>query len=753
MVQAPPSEASASTLAALSELEETLGITPIIRSDASDASRDAALLALFGRRPDGLPTALPSPELVARAAAPIAGTSDEARALARAQRQRGSLAWALATARGASVPDAATFGASSFARFAEDPDQLPAAWRTLALLIESLLADREGRDPMPSLDRLLERKDLRPAERTLARARRAALDTVHGAAADRTLDSLQATAARSSTIELLLVTEVRALRLQRAGRGDRLAEDAAFDGALRAAATPAQAVEMRSYLLMRLRLDPSAMQAIDERGSDLRLLANADHARDRDAAKLIDRLQRSIAAIDAGEGLAPLAPALLFELGRTLSVAGRFDEAFAPFARLVTDHPRDPLCGPAADLAIVIGIDRHRRAPDAQSRTTLADLLGRAIDACPDHPERQAWLAAACELDCEARDPAAALGFASLMDPAHPRFAAMRVLVTRTALDESVELNDVERAAIALRALDPLVGTDGASPTALLRNADAATHAWVDALLARRALLDADGNGGNGGRVTDAKERAIACIMRDDAPADDLIDARAHALVTLVEALRRSGAGPDLARPVAAAIERDAARWRRALRVELDGAIDRLASPTIDTDAPRPADRDAALLAAVAPSLVTDLRADGPRRLALAQALIAAGRPELVERVFPPLEADSDTIDALLLRGDAMRRRNTPGSRGDAMRVFGTVAARAPERSEAWWRAELGQLRTTAASGTDEAIVAVRARIHWLRGIDRTLGGERTGPAIESLLRSLPERGSSPDGGTGGAAR
>ena len=39
-----------------------------------------------------------------------------------------------------------------------------------------------------------------------------------------------------------------------------------------------------------------------------------------------------------------------------------------------------------------------------------------------------------------------------------------------------------------------------------------------------------------------------------------------------------------------------------------------------------------------------------------------------------------------------------------------------------------------------ESVTAVRARIHWLRGLDPTLGGDATGPAIESLLRSLPDR-------------
>lgn len=738
-----PQDAEA-ILASLRGMEEDLGIGAIIRSadgGVSDGERDAALLALFGRHSDGRPAALPSADRAALAATPIAGDDDQARALARLQRQRGSLAWALATARGARMPERTTFGAASFERIAADPDQLPAAWRPLAQLLDALLADHEGRDALVPLDRLLERKDLRSAERTAARALRAALDQRGGEAADRILASLQETVARTSTIELAIVTEARAMRLRRLGIGDPLAEDPAFDGALEATATNAAPnvrsetpTALRSFLLTRLRLDGTraTTTAILERGSDLRLLANADQVRDHDAAAFVRRLRAGIDRIRAGTAIASIAPLLLFELGRSLSVDGRFDEAYEPFAEVVLKHPNDPLAAAAADLAIMIGLDRHRRAPNAESLATMTALLETAIHAHPTHPERDGWLAAACELACEARDPAAALSFAALMSPSDPRSAAMRVLVARTALAEDADLNDFERAALAGRALAPLIG-DGSSPaTTIPSGADPATIAWVDALLARSALLDIDGNGGRAG---EAKERSIACIGRADAP----IEARAHALVTLAEALRRGGEGPDLPRAISATIERDAGLWRTALRAELDGSLERLAAATIDGPRAGQSHRDAAFLAAVAPSLVIELRTDAARRLALARALIAAGRHELVERVFPPLEADSDAIDALLLRAEAMRLRDTSGSRADAMRLFGVVAARSAERSAPWWRAELGQLRTTAQGKTDEAIVAVRARINWLRGIDRTLGGEPVGPAIESLLRSLPD--------------
>jgi hypothetical protein len=400
----------------------------------------------------------------------------------------------------------------------------------------------------------------------------------------------------------------------------------------------------------------------------------------------------------------------LFELARTQSLGGRFEESAATFLRLAGERPSDPLAPNAIDIAMVIREELYRAAPDALRADALSAALAIATRHFPTHPQRDHWRLIEVELAALRGDADGALRAADALPRTDARWGEARLWVAGAALDPRAALTDADRVTRADRELAALADR----PDAVLGPVFAV----------RRALIAArrDGLAGESAKAQSAAD-AIASDRANP------MEIRLAALAIRLDIDERSGRELTLPSTLLEEIRRDASAWWPAVRERVRAAI----SSTDEAFCTR---QLRSLIVPFVEIAASERNAEG--RIALAEALLRAGQPTLVDRAFR--EGEERQVPAMLVRAEGLRRQGTAASLDAAMGLFRAVSAAVPERSLEWWRAELGQLRVAAAPGTGDAAVAVRARIHWLRGIDHTLGGPLTGPAIEELLRSLPDR-------------
>ncbi len=695
---------------ALDLLEAQLVLLPA--RDGSD------LFAAFGRSMSGAPLPAIDRDAFAIAAEPIPGDDDGARARARDQRQRGTVLLTIATARGIAPPASARFGDGVADLLLADIDAVAPQHRVPFLLASAILADREGRDPNRALDLLMARPDVRAIDRTAAKALRALLDSRRRGGSCEELVALQSAMRRTTPLEQLLVAD--ALALCRKG-----SEATAWCDLYGLCDEPSR-LALRGPLLDRLRSTPLPREG----ARDLHVISHAEELRAADAAALESRLASMTASTAgtsgtsgtsgaAGADAAACRPLALFELGRGQSLAKRYAESATTFLRLVSDHPLDPLAPSAIDVAIIVREELYRASSDPRLadalRDSLQEALRPALDRFPQHPQRQHWRYLEAELALARGDADVALAAADSFTPQQAEWGSVRIMAAEAALDPRWVASDEVRIARADREL-----------------AATAALSLTPELAARRSLVAAtrDLLGGSAERAADA-----ASAVAEDAAAS--LALRAKALLTLFLSFDRRERPIAIPPSVEEAIRADPASWWPSLRVRVLGDAAQAHAIADESAATAFARRR---LRAILP-LVLDVAAhdgDAASRVILAEGAMRAGLLGLVDRIFPA--AEERTVPALLVRAEAKRMAGDKGSRDGAMTLFRAVTDAVRERSAEWWRAELGQLRVAAAEGTPESVVAVRARIHWLRGIDGTLGGGAVGPAIEALLRSLPDR-------------
>lgn len=688
---------------ALDLLEAQLVLLPA--RDGSD------LFAVFGRGTSGAPMPPVDVDAFAIAAAPIPGDDDGARARARDQRQRGTVLLTIATARGLALPASVRFGDGGAEALLSDVESVAPHHRVAFLLSSATLADRDGRDPNRAIDLLIARPDIRPIDRTAAKALRALLESRRRGGSCEELVALQSAVRRTTPLEQLLVAD--ALALCRTG-----SEATAWCDLYDLCDEPTR-LALRGPLLDRLRSTPlprnaSATKAPDA-ARDLHVLAHADELRAADPAALESRCSM----IERRAEAAACRPLALFELGRGQSLAKRYAESATTFLRLVNDYPLDPLAASAIDVAVIVREELYRASSDPRLadalRDSLRDALRPALAHFPHHPQRLHWHLLEAELALACGDADVALAAADAFTPERPEWGSVRIMAAEAALDPRWTASDGDRIARADREL-----------------AATATLTLTPELAARRSLVAATRDL-LAGSIDRAAAAAGAIAENPAAP----LPLRAKGLLTLFLTLDRREQPIALPPLAEEAIRADPAAWWPWLRIRLLGDAAQVRAITDDAAATAFARRR---LRTLLPLLLDVAARDGdaPSRVTLAEAAMRAGLLGLVDRIFP---ADEErTVPALLVRADAKRLAGDRGSREASMRLFRAVTDAVQERSAEWWRAELGQLRVAAAEGTPESVVAVRARIHWLRGIDGTLGGGAVGPAIEALLRSLPDR-------------
>jgi hypothetical protein len=292
----------------------------------------------------------------------------------------------------------------------------------------------------------------------------------------------------------------------------------------------------------------------------------------------------------------------------------------------------------------------------------------------------------------------------------------MQIMLAEVMLDDRCQLDRALRIAEVDRAMAALDATPVAP----------ALSARAIVLSIRRDLMHGNFDTAQANTFSFAIDPSVA------------IEARATALKALLAAYEGARRPLALSPEVASELRARGELWWPELRSWFRPLAERIAAMD---DAERASAADVTF-AAIGPLLAPLASKDGDSawRVRLATALVAAGRDALtdttIDRLFPASE--SHTVPALLVRANARLERGDGPSRDEAMRLFREAATLVKEESPLWWEAELGQLRVAAASpGTADA---VRARIHWLRSLDTTLGGAAIGPRIEALLRSLPDR-------------
>lgn len=685
----PPGDAGAAVTAALDRLEATLG---------PDAGGEAeGIFSLLGRLADGrLPGAVDVDDF-ADAAAPIPGADDLARSRARDQRTRGAVLWIVAKARGLHPPAEAVFR-PWVDELDRDVDAAPARLRGLFLLALAATRAAEGGDAAPSLARLGTMSDLRPAERVLAAAFRTTIGGRTDPRPERTTEAMTAflrSVRSESPREQVLAADAVAAALP---------DPAAAWCDLFDLADETSRVRMLPALLARLASVPCQVAV----ARPLHLLALERAIVETDLPAAIDRF----AAIAADRERPALRPLAMVALARCECRARRYREAVRDCERYAEEYPDGPGAADAIDLAIFILAEGRRERPSTEDDLALLRIVRSALDRFPAARQRADWLVIAAEVAHDRGEVDLARRAADELPPGHVDADRTRLLAAETTVD-AVDRPRERRAELVGHDLQLLDG---------LRSALAAEPS-----LAARAAILAARHAGLAGDPAKAAERGAA-VARD---ASILHDLRGRALVAIIEAQVENGVEvvlpPDLG--VAAASDPDA--WWPSLRAPVRAIVDRILA--------LPADAAAAeakrLLGSFGPPLAEVAAADGDGawRLRLAEALLRAGACDAVQRVFPASE--SHTAAALLLRAEA---RRLAGAGDEAMRLFREATDASAERSVPWWQAELGQLRVAAA--TPANVDAVRARIHWLRGLDHALGGPPVGPAIEALLRSLPDR-------------
>jgi hypothetical protein len=682
-----------SQIAALDRLERVLLL------DLTPAANE--LFVLFGHTSNGAPIAVPDIREFATAAQPLVGTDDRVRAAARDQRVRGAALWAMAKARRLDPPAGDLFR-PWVDELAEDIDALLPRHRAIFLLSLAMLRAEEGGNATGPLDRLDGRVDLRPIDRTASRILRTVVGVRAKLGAPTTAMSEAFDRARlDSPMQQLLTAD---------GIASVVTDPAGVWCGLFDAADAESRAALSEPLAARLRTLPFNAES----ARPLHLIARARTATGDDATVVHRRLTELVGA-DAGSPLRPLA---LFELGAIASDGQRYLEAQGHFLHLARHYPEHPLAMAAMEIALLVSGELHRasvgpdldRAPDPEALERLDEAVRYALATFPASRERTAWIELSAEIAflrgnvAGTRDAAASLGSAPGADRA--RLLAAEVTIAAEDVKPTERLDAVGR---DLADLD----------RARLEGTMAARREIVRA---RHALL--------AGEPDRAVATATSVVLDVTLP----MSLRGRALQTLLRALDASGGRGSLPERVGAAVRSDPNAWWPAVRETLRRRVEEFATGTDETSEP-PASPMIELLGTV---FLDVAAADGDAgwRIRLADAMVRSGQCALVDRIFPASESHRPA--ALLQRAEARRRLGGAEDRTSAMRLFREAMDAAAERSLEWWRAELGQLRLAAAGAT--TVDAVRARIHWLRSLDTNLGGSVTGPQIEALLRSLPDR-------------
>lgn len=631
------------------------------------------------------------------AAKPIAGADDVARSLARTQRLRGTPLWAMAHAADATIPGAETFR-PWMNELAADPDAVDARHRGAFLLAVAMIRQREGGDAKTPLDAVLARTDFPASERTAARAIETTLGPVPRAAMSEAMRTLLRGSERESAAVQLLVADIIARSL---------ADPAEAWCALVEAREGDEALALAPLVLPRLRgvaCDPATARPLHA------IAALRTSSGERRAA-----LEARLRGIADQRPPSPLLPLTLKELAWAAADAKRYDDAIALYERFARE------CRTNREAASMLGIaiflrSTLREADDSErARAELAATLDEAIARHPQAREWIDWLVMASTLAAERRD-AAGLRRCADAAPSDARMVPVFLRAAEGTLDDPA-LPEAERAAMAERYLARARGleVEGAAPTP-----NAARRRLLDA---RRAALTGDLDAAIAGTTS----------LASDASAPD--EVRRSALTDLVAALARTTSEVRPSAELVLLIADDPSSWWPAVAPSIRQWVQRVTAEPADAANLAEATR---LLGVLGPLFLGPAARDGDPawRCRLADAMLRAGAPTEVDRIFPAAEAHG--TEALLLRAESQRRRGGEAALASAMRLFREVTDASKERSPEWWRAELGQLRVAAASASN--VDAVRARIHWLRGLDHDLGGPASGPAIEELLRSLPDR-------------
>jgi tetratricopeptide (TPR) repeat protein len=635
------------------------------------------------------------------AAKPIAGTDDLARSQARAQRLRGTALWTMAFAADPEVPGAKTFR-PWLEEIAIDPDALPASYRGPFLLALAHIRAREGGDAAPILVDLLERPGVAPYLRLVAKSLQSIPAVTRGGQPADALTPAMGEVLRSSLAQFL-PAQLLAADIIAGGLADPTeAWCALFD-----LADADHRMTLATNLAARLR----AIPCDPAKARPLHLLAAWPTA---DAASRAVIAERVAALIDETPRNA-CRPLAIMALATEATSAKRYEEAISHYERVAREYPSLHVAPLMMDTAIFIRSALRKVDDNEAARTAFAEALAFAMKTFPAAQERPSWLLLASELAFERGDLAT---LRQCADTA-PRGAEMNPVFLRAA-ERTV---DAESMPLAERIR--LVNAD-LGKIAQAEPAPAATTpeiAWRRSIEARAQRL--------GGEIEKAVATASTLVLDEAAPAE----IRQRALTTILLALDEGRREVRLPTEVESLVAKSPELWWPGARPLLANWLTRLtAEPENETN--RAEARRT--LGALIPLFVGTAARDGNRswRLKLADALLRSGAFAAVDQVFQGDEAH--TPEALILRAEGQRRRGGDAALASAMRLFREATDASVERASTWWQAELGQLRVAATMpGT---VDAVRARIHWLRSIDTALGGAATGPAIEELLRSLPDR-------------
>ena len=301
-------------------------------------------------------------------------------------------------------------------------------------------------------------------------------------------------------------------------------------------------------------------------------------------------------------------------------------------------EPTGPLAGPVAHSAPAL-LAAAREARAAGQHEHAAALARQAIGLAPRNPGAHAELAAALRLAGDAEGAGAAAADALALDPANPLALteAARVALARGDLDDAYARFEQAAAAQpdrpqALLDLAAAARDAGDHPRArdaaarATQRAPGAFGAWMALGAAERALGDADA-------ARDAFRQAAALRPAAAPPLLALVGLAIEARDPAAARAALDGAPPEVRQTAAHAL----AEGRLA---QLLGRFDTAAAHFAEAASREPANANA--------------------RLALVQAAVAAGRPDLAEAALAELAALPDAPDALLPRAALLRRRGRP---------------------------------------------------------------------------------------------
>lgn len=301
-------------------------------------------------------------------------------------------------------------------------------------------------------------------------------------------------------------------------------------------------------------------------------------------------------------------------------------------------EPTGPLVGPVAHSAPAL-LAAAREARAAGRHAEAAALARQAIGLAPRNPGAHAELAAALRLAGDAGGAGAAAADALALDPANPLALSETARLALARGDRDDAYARFEQAAAAQpdrpqALLDLAAAARDAGDHARARDAAAraaqrapdAFGAWMALAVAERAL-------GHAEAARDAFRRAAGLRPAAAAPLLALVGLAIDARDPAAARAALDEAPPEVRQTAAYTL----AEGRLA---QLLGRFGQAAACFAEAAAREPANANV--------------------RLALVQAAVAAGRPELAEAALAELAALPDAPDALLPRAALLRRRGRP---------------------------------------------------------------------------------------------